>query len=121
MKTKLTLLFLLSTFIAFAVTDIYKNDSIVSTNIGSDESIDSSIVESENSKEIRKVISAQLTEQEITQLMVFLGGIGDFFTAIGQFFSFQSTFGYYKENGQNGHGPYTLFDRTSNKSINQQL
>jgi hypothetical protein len=120
MKTKLTLLFLLSTFIAFAVTDIYKNDSIVSTNIGSDESIDSCIFVSEKSTDVRKVIPAQLTEQEMIQLTDFFGGIGDFFTAIGHFFS-KSTFGYYKENGQNGHGPYTLFDRTSPKSITQQL
>jgi hypothetical protein len=63
----------------------------------------------------------QLNNQEIIQLTDFWGGIGDFFTAIGQFFSFQSTFGYYKEKGQNGHGPYTLFDRTSPKSITQQL
>lgn len=79
----------------------------------------------QNSKKIKNTVMpindlSNLTELESRKIVDLLGGIGDFFIAIGHFFS-KSTFGYYKEKGQNGHGPYTLFDRTSTKSINQQL
>jgi hypothetical protein len=80
----------------------------------------------QNSKKIKNAVMpindlSKLTELESRKIVDLLGGIGDFFIAIGQFYTFRSTFGYYKEKGQNGHGPYTLFDRTSTESINQQL
>lgn len=131
MKTLLTIFVLLAQTIVVTATIVIS--AIDTTHIDSTISLSADtlllieIVQpiNRNSKKldetrIPKKEQSKLTELESKQTSDILGGIGDFFTLIGHFFS-KSTFGYYKENGQNGHGPYTLFDRASTKSINQQL
>ncbi len=50
-----------------------------------------------------------------------LDWVGDVIQDAYDFVTFKQNFGHYSEPGKNAQGPYTLFDRTSGKSVHEQL